>query len=1126
MKSHNRFIFTLALLIVVAIAAPILLSQTLTSGDLTGTITDPSGAVIPNAKVTLKSNDQGFTKTATTNANGFYRFSLLPPGSYNVSVAVQGFQNYSTNTNVSVGAATSLNARLALSTAGTTVEVTAAPGVVQTETGNIATTFSTQQVEQVPNPGNDLSYIAQTAPGAVMNTGAGYGNFSTFGLPATSNLFTFNGMNENDPFFNLNNSGATNLLLGGNEVREVSVVNNGYSVQYGGLAGANVNYVSKSGSNSWHGNAQYFFNYDALNANEWFNNNAGTRRPSQRSNQWAGSLGGPIIKDKTFFFIDQEGLYVTLPTSILTKVPSPQFITATLGNVPAAQRPFYQQMFNLYQNAPGYSSATPVAGGGCNSAGTAFSANSAFGGAGVPCALQFRANPSNKTHEWILSARVDQNIGSKDRVFLRFKTDHGVQASYTDPINPAFDLVSDQPQYEGQLNHNHTFGTNTVNQLILSGSWYSAVFSEPNLQQALQLMPFRVGFSGNLFYSLGRQIANSPQGRNVTQYGINDDVTHTRGNHTLKFGVQFVRNNITDYNPGILSNGYSFGQSLADFYSGISTNYQQGFPTRLTAPLALYGLSFYGQDDWKVRPNLTLTMGLRADHNSNPVCQIDCFARFPTSFEQLNHGINTPYNQSVLFNQHQALNQFDKVNWQPRFGFAWSPFGSGVNTVIRGGFGIFIDRFPGVVADSLLGNPPFNPQFLNAGQALGPIGLAGSAPAVAAGANTAFQTAFASGGTFPTIAASNPFFALAPPSFFSPAASLHSPQFQEWSFEVQQGLGQNSSFTLKYVGNHGIHEAYFNQGLNTFDPTGFGGLPTGIPFTNPGVEAINGGPVTLGPDPRFSIVNEARSDAVSNYNGLTATLQRRLRSFQFQVNYTWSHALDEISNGGQLPFIFNTNTSILSPQNPFNLRANYGNADYDIRHYLSLNYVWDVPFKFQNGFLNQALGGWVISGTVFAHTGLPYTIIDAGATSTLGGQNYGTTFVSVFANQNVGGTFNCGASWITTPCPSMANNFSPVTTTFGNQRRNQIFGPRFFDTDLSVMKNFKIPGWESGRLGVGAQMFNILNHPNFDQPVADVTDSSYGTIINTVSPPTTIYGAFVGAAASPRIIQLKANLTF
>src|SRR3954466_9788923 len=288
--------------------------QSLVSGDVTGTITDPSGAVVPNATVSVTNNATGQTQTATTNSSGAYRFSLLPPGGYTVSAAASGFQNSSRNITVVVGQASAVSLQLTVGSSSQTVEVSAEGGVVQTQNGNISTTFSPEQVQIVPNPGNDLSYIVQSAPGAVMNTQAGYGNSATFGLPGTSNLFTYNGMNENDPFLNLNNSGATNLLLGQNDVDEVTVVNNGYSPQYGGLAGANVNYVSRSGTNNFHGNANYFWNGRAMNANSWFDKQAqissglSNRPPFDNANQWSASVGGPIIKNKTFFFVDYEGL--------------------------------------------------------------------------------------------------------------------------------------------------------------------------------------------------------------------------------------------------------------------------------------------------------------------------------------------------------------------------------------------------------------------------------------------------------------------------------------------------------------------------------------------------------------------------------------------------------------------------------------------------------------------------------------------------------------------------------------------------------------------------------------------------------------------------------------------------
>src|SRR5262252_1125198 len=276
-------------------------AQSLTSGDAAGTITDPSGAVVPDATVTLKSNDTGATQTRTTNAQGAYRFSLLAPGTYTVSVTASGFQATQKQVTVTVGQAANANLQMGLGSASQTVEVSASAGIVQTENADVSTTFSPDQVALVPNPGNDLSYVVQTAPGAVINTQAGYGNSSTYGLPATSNLFTVNGMNENDPFLNLNNSGATNLLLGRNDVQTATIVSNGYTGEYGTLAGANVNYVTKAGGNKFHGNLEYFWNGSVLNANDWFLNNAGVARAFDNANQWAASIGGPIKKDRTFF---------------------------------------------------------------------------------------------------------------------------------------------------------------------------------------------------------------------------------------------------------------------------------------------------------------------------------------------------------------------------------------------------------------------------------------------------------------------------------------------------------------------------------------------------------------------------------------------------------------------------------------------------------------------------------------------------------------------------------------------------------------------------------------------------------------------------------------------------------
>ena len=260
---------------------------------------------------------------------------------------------------VTAGQPTTVSMQLAVAGETQTVDVVgSSDSGVQTQNADVATNYNGQMIANLPNPGGDITYFAQTAPGVVMNTDGGNGNFSANGMPGTSNLFTINGMNDNDPFLSVNNSGASNLMLGANDISEANVINNAYSGQYGQFAGSQVSYITKSGSNLFHGDAAYNWNGRALNANQFFSNQVGQPTPFNNFNQWAAGAQGPIIKNRTFFDVDYEGLRNLLPgSSTLTLIPSPQFQTATLANLMAtsnnAQIPFYQQIFKVYNSAPG-----------------------------------------------------------------------------------------------------------------------------------------------------------------------------------------------------------------------------------------------------------------------------------------------------------------------------------------------------------------------------------------------------------------------------------------------------------------------------------------------------------------------------------------------------------------------------------------------------------------------------------------------------------------------------------------------------------------------------------------------------------------------------------------------------
>jgi hypothetical protein len=1126
----------------------LLAAQSTTNGAISGTVTDATGAILPDITVNLKSTEKGFANSTKTNSQGVYQFPLLEPGNYAITISAPSFKTSTLTTTVSVGVTSTVNAKLEVGAAGTTVEVTSEAAMLQTESAEISTTFNSREISEVPNPGNDLTYVAQTAAGSVMNTGMGAGNFASFGVSASSNLFTLNGMYNNDPFLNLNNSGATNLLLGNNEVQEATVVTNGYSGQYGGFAGANVNYITKSGSNNWHGNANYWWDGSAMNANNFFNVGNDTPRPFENANQYAASFGGPIKKDKAFFFVNYEGLRVILPTSSQVLAPTPSFqnyILDNLNNTGLSQSvPFYQNdIFNIYNTAQGVSRAVPGVPTASDTSGcqgqTYSNAAGTFGAGNLPCAESWRGIANNFTHEYLASGRFDFNLTNNDRVFVRLQEDKGVQATFTDQLNPIFNGVSTQPEYQGQVSWNRAFGVKAANNLVVSDQYYSAIFSTLNFAATRAAFPTDLIFDDNSLTPVGGADVDWPEGRNVTGYQLVDDFSYNLGSqHTLKLGVYFHRNLISDFDDGILTVGELVPLSLNDFaYGGVGTDggttlLNQTFPTAPDQDIKLYQLGWYLQDEWKIKSNLKLTLALRGDHNSIPTCQANCFARLSAPFAEINPAATIPYNQVIQSGQSQALQHFTTIAWQPRFGFTYSPSGL-KNTVFRGGIGLFMDTFPGQIADGLSENTPvenFFP-FTITGNLAPTQQTGGNVFNSAAVTNSAINSGFSQGQTVAQIAANATANGgqFSPPGFFN-ANGIQAPRYWEWNFEVQRAIGNNTTITVNYVGNHGFHETGQFDNENAYCPASS--------LTGPSCPVGFIGLPASAPDSRFGGVTQVQTIGVSNYNGLTVSAQHRFsRGLQIQANYSFSHALDEISNGGFNGFIAgNENSGRLgSFENPIsttNLRQfNYGNADYDTRHYLSMNYVYELP-KGPSAFLK----GWQVSGTLFARSGMPYTVANSGASGALGEYNYQS---AAFANYSgPSSTPGCSSPSSTTAAPCLSAADFPDLAAGGNvgqnqlnsgtenQQRNQFFGPRYFSTDMTIMKYTTIPHWESAKLGIGAQFFNLFNHPNFESPVNDINSANFGQVLDTVNTPTSILGSGLGADASPRLIQLTAKFTF
>lgn len=1104
-KPKCLFCFVCLVLLTFIVSAPITWSQSIVTGGISGVVTDPTGAGVAGASLTMRSLATGETFNATSSSNGEYQFALLKPGDYKLSVTKDGFKTLTQTVSVLLGQNSTIGVKLEVGSVSATVEVSAAPPLLQTENANIATTVDTRTVQNVPNPGNDLTYVAQTAPGVSMNTtsGNGYGNFSAFGLPGTSNLFTINGNDYNDPFLNLNNSGASNLLLGTNDVQEVAVVSNGYTGQYGRQAGAQINYTTKSGSNSYHGSANYFYTGSTLNAEDFFLKSSGQPKPFQNNNQWAASFGGPIKKDKLFFFADNEGLRYVFATSSQAFLPTPAFQAFTLAHVPASAQGLYQQAFALYNGVKGIANAQPVAPG----------TSSCPLPGGASCLESVFAPGSSGNQEWLIIGRVDYNLGKNDTIYGRVKFDRGTQPTYADPINPAFNAISHQPQNEGQLNYTHVFSPSIVNNAIFSYLSYSAVFQSVDVNKANATFPQILCSSDSSLSCLGAVGGFFPfgvffpQGRDVDQWQIVDDFSIARGRQDFKMGVNFRRDNVSDFRASELTNPPAVNTSLNGFATDtVDTSTTQNFALSSPQPLAVYSFGLYFQDEIRLSPKLKLTLALRADRNSGGVCQSNCASLATLPFQNLSHDVTVPFNQMVTPGRSNVLRSVENVVFEPRIGFAWSPLGN--NTVIRGGVGLFTDLYPGSILDNFTTNFPEVVSFSVPGGSVNPA-EPGSGVNLVRSCNTAFQTAFNTGQTLAQYSAAAPNCAAALPPLFDVIPKTLNPKYVEWNFELQHTFGTSRVLSLNYVGNHGYNILLINPYLNGFGA--FGQLPA------------------TAPDGRVSAVQQLTNNGYSNYHGLTASLQQNFwHGLTGRVSYSYSHATDNVSNGGILPYSFNQ--SLLLQIDPTNPNLSYGSADYDQRHLLTANYVWDLPLRSSHSLLNQIIGGWTVAGTFFYRTGFPFTVIDGLRSAALSGNNLlasGALLATIPYKPGGSPTsFGSGNPCLldtANPCFSTTSLTRP-TDFSGASSRNAFRGPGYFNTDLTLKKAFKIT--ERFAFALGANAFNVLNHPNFRNPDANNVSGSFGNSTALVVSPTTPYGAFASAAEGMKIVQVFGKLTF
>src|ERR1039457_1042732 len=549
------------LVVAVAVISVEALGQGETTSAIVGQVTDATGAVVPGATVTITNRDTGMKRSVRSDEAGRFSFPQLKPGSYSVKVEAQGFEFQQNNDVFSgLGQRQTVNFTLRVAWSSETVEVNAEPPIINPEDANTSTTLDEPALENLPNPGGDLTYPLQFAPGALINTAGssndfvggtnGYGNVEFNGLPALSNGYIVDGLETNDPLTNLNSGLSTNLVLGLNSISEVSVNTLSYSVDQGRYGASQINYVTKSGANQFHGNLYELWNGALLNSADYFTNaTPGNHKPGATVNHFGGSLGGPIAHDKLFFFFDSEWVRIALPIVTPTTVPSAAFqqyvlqqlllggtdsVTGSTYSPSPQSVSFYQKMFALYGNTTG----TPLAVLGCplNSDGTTGSGSPPNGNG---CASRQSVSHSSDDHEQVQTVRIDYNIDQKDTAWVRCQADTGVQAAYTDPINSLFDAVSPQPLYSFAAGYTRVFSQNLVNYFNPAFSWYESLFGPANLQKTLAAFPIVLQGSGAnaSFTTIGGLDNTWVQGRRASRFFINDNLAWSHGAHELRFGT-------------------------------------------------------------------------------------------------------------------------------------------------------------------------------------------------------------------------------------------------------------------------------------------------------------------------------------------------------------------------------------------------------------------------------------------------------------------------------------------------------------------------------------------------------------------------------------------------------------
>lgn len=1098
-----------------------------TNGQISGTVTDQTGAVIAGATVQVTSIGTNLTRQTTTNESGFYAFQALPIGRYSVEISSQGFQTLKTEVVVNVTQTTTLSPELSVS--GSDVVVDVLPPLTQTETAQTGRVVQEETIRQLPLPTRNFQQLLTLSPGAqnsLSNStelGRGDTTITVNGQRTTSNSVRINGVDANS----IGTNSTPNIAVPATDTLQEFIVQTSlYDAASGRNSGGNVEAVTKSGSNEFHGNVYYFLRDDSLNANDPFVKAQGLDRPVLERQQFGGTLGGRIIKDRVFFFGSYQGTRETNGASLtnsLTFPVLPAGLTDTNRTASGLATAFGLNPLLISANALAVLNATLPSG--------EFAIPSA-GATGVPgtTGIPFVQSGISKFRENQFNANLDFNFTDNHLLAAKFfvADNPTEQANYNfaglgngqnQLIGFGGDLTIKQKLFS--VTDTYIFSPNVVNQLRLGYNRLRVTsvpeepFSAASLGVSSPLSSLYPGAPTLSFNGVDSSFAFgsstlADQSSRINSYSIGDTLSWTLGNHRLKLGGEYSYSQVKFY-----FNAFSRGQILYNdtFTNGVRTatafqNFLYGIGTSLIGSgvfdryYKVTDTNAFIQDDWKVTNKLTVNLGLRYDLYGLPVEDQGRLVNFlpdqlvigtaaspappPNGFVQAEGG-SLPGVPTV----EKTLVPVDKNNFAPRIGFAYQ-FED--NIVFRGGYGIYYDRISTRYANTQLFNYPYF--------ALG-VGLV----------NDLFAP------SFPTIykTSANPFIPLPLPSQFPTAATtpspltplapivgvpiagvfvdpeLQTPYVQQYNLGVQISFAKNYLAEVGFVGNRGTHllqvltlnQPVYDRTTNTFTPRI---APANILSAN---KNLTGG------------MQQVQTTSISRYSSLQMSLSRRFSDgLQFLAAYTVGNSIDYYSGAA-----VNELTNI--PGDQFNWRTNRGPSDFNRKHRFVISGVYDLPelVSESNG-AKWLLNNWQIAGVGVVQSGLPFTIIDANGTSIIQRANYNPAYNGspIEGSGNVADRLNnyFDTSAFAFSRPGLAT-FDP-NYPFGNTPRNLLFGPGQKNVDISFIKF--IPFSERFKGEFRAEFFNVFNWVNYANPGNTIGTANFGKITSASSGPRTIQFAF------------------